>query len=304
MSLTQKHLNTWVADKADNTLRQWSTHLNEWEEYLDKPIDDATWEDLDGYFKEMKGEYAPNTIKSRYGSLRRFYNELERRDHITTSPFESLTLSDYTDNEDRKYAGDDGTRPVDSEEVEALCDHAPSPKFRNETLFRFMFDTGVRESEVAVLRVEDLDLENRKATIWSPKTKDERSVFYSSETKFLLEKWIGKYRKAFKSAEKSEYVFNSRKAEKLRPENIGYLVKEAADEAGIQEVMYHDAADNPRHKITAHSLRSGFAVRALKSGVDIRSVQKQLGHADVEQTMTYLKYTDSDLKDQLDTRLF
>jgi len=81
------------------------------------------------------------------------------------------------------------------------------------------------------------------------------------------------------------------------------LIKEAADEAGIQEVMYHDAG-NPRHKITAHSLRSGFAVRALTSGVDRRSVQKQLGHADVEQTMTYLKYRDSDVEDQLDTRLF
>lgn len=304
MSLTEKHLTAWVGDKAENTLRQWDTHLKEWEEWLDVPPQKAEWEDLDEYLRSMKGEYAPNTIKSRYGSLRRFYNELERRDYIDESPFESLTASDYTETKDRKHAGDDGSRPVDADEVEALCEHAPVPEFRNEVIFRFMFDTGVRESELADLRIDDLDLENRAAVVWSSKTKEERTVFYSSSVKFLLEKWLHKYRNVFKSAENSEYVFNSRRSENLRPENVGYLVKEAADRAGIQEVMYHDAAGNPRNKITAHSLRSGFAVRALKSGVDIRSVQKQLGHADIDQTMTYLKYTDSDVKEQLDSRLF
>lgn len=311
-TLIDNHLNQWVADKAENTLRQWDTHLQEWQEWLaderDKAIDDADWRDIDAYFKAMKGDYAPNTIKSRYGSVRRFYSELERRGHYEESPFEELRPSDYTENGDRKYAGDDGSEPVDPEQLETMCEHVPEPQFRNEVLLRFLFDTGLRESEVVGLQIDDLDLDNRKATVWSPKTKEERTVFYSREVKFLLEKWIDKYRNAFVTARESPYVFNSRKKGenngRLRPENVGRMVKVAADRAGIQEEMYVDAAGNPRHAITAHSLRSGFAVRALKSGVDLRSVQKQLGHSDIETTMKYLKYTDDDVKNQLDSRLW
>lgn len=57
--------------------------------------------------------------------------------------------------------------------------------------------------------------------------------------------------------------------------NLNKLVKKAARAAGI------------RKSVTCHTLRHSFATHLLQSGVDIRTVQQQLGHADVKTTEIY-----------------
>jgi len=77
--------------------------------------------------------------------------------------------------------------------------------------------------------------------------------------------------------------------------HINEIVKDAAENAGIQNVINRDALDRSRHRITAHALRHGHAVTALKSGIDVRTVQKHLGHTDIETTMEYLQLIDDDV---------
>ncbi|KEA62813.1 Integron integrase IntI4 [Marinobacterium lacunae] len=57
--------------------------------------------------------------------------------------------------------------------------------------------------------------------------------------------------------------------------NLNKVVKKAAQEAGI------------RKGVTCHTLRHSFATHLLQSGVDIRTVQQQLGHTDVKTTEIY-----------------
>ncbi|WP_456085541.1 tyrosine-type recombinase/integrase [Marinobacterium lutimaris] len=57
--------------------------------------------------------------------------------------------------------------------------------------------------------------------------------------------------------------------------NLNKIVKKAARESGI------------RKNVSCHTLRHSFATHLLESGVDIRSVQQQLGHADVKTTEIY-----------------
>lgn len=57
--------------------------------------------------------------------------------------------------------------------------------------------------------------------------------------------------------------------------SINKLLKRAAGECGILK------------DVTSHTLRHSFATHLLESGADIRTVQEQLGHADVKTTEIY-----------------
>ena len=82
----------------------------------------------------------------------------------------------------------------------------------------------------------------------------------------------------------------------MNPDDVGQMVKQAAIDADINEVMYEDQHGNERWKITAHALRHGHAVHSLKSGIDVRTVQQHLGHSSLDMTVRYLNLIDDDVR--------
>lgn len=75
------------------------------------------------------------------------------------------------------------------------------------------------------------------------------------------------------------------------------IVKPVAEAAGIKEVLYTDKSGGKQYRVTPHALRHGHAVHAVKSRIDVRTVQQHLGHAGLEMTMNYLQLIDDDVKE-------
>jgi integrase/recombinase XerD len=53
-------------------------------------------------------------------------------------------------------------------------------------------------------------------------------------------------------------------------------------------------AQRPFRRFRVHDLRHGFAIRALRSGMDIYSLSRHLGHTSVKTTEVYLGYLTGD----------
>lgn len=288
--------------KSDSTYKKRLYDLRDFDQWLDENEISATETEpqhLDRYFICLTGDgYAPITIGGKYDSIRAFYNELcGLYDERDDNPIDDLEKSEYTEQTSRKHDEADISY-VTPEEVEKLCQHVPTPKVRNKTIIRFLFQTGIREGELAILKQEDLNRNERSIEVWAPKTKNSRTVFYQPSLGLLLDQWLdGGYRARFTNAATSPYLFVSRKAERLRTENVGRMVKKAAENAGVQEVLYTDQRGHERNRITSHALRHGHAIHALKSGIDVRTVQEHLGHAKIETTMKYLQLIDDDVKE-------
>ncbi|ELY84998.1 tyrosine-type recombinase/integrase [Natrinema altunense] len=300
----QQYLDDVKASKAEGTFQTRQSDLRVFNEFLaDKdmePTEVDAWI-IHQFLRHEENEgYADWTVQSRYQSVKNLYSFLAgTRGLMDESPFEGdgLKRSDFGGRESVKSETADIVY-IRPEEMEELAENVPQPKLRNELMVRLLWQTGLRRSEIAIIELDNIDREGRSIEVWSPKTEDWRTVYYQPSLDTLLTTWIDRgSRLSFAEAEESDYLFPTERAEHIVPMQVNEIVKKAAENAEIQEVMNRDAMGRPWHRVTAHALRHGHAVESLKSGIDVRTVQKHLGHTDIETTMEYLQLIDDDVKE-------
>ena len=157
---------------------------------------------------------------------------------------------------------------------------APSPDepfyFRDKAMLELLYATGVRASEVAGLKISDLNL-NIGYLRCLGKGNRERVVQISKVAIAAIEEYlscpVGRPRlvKSFSG----DFLLLSRTGRPMSRIEIWRLVKKYAIRAGM-----------PRN-LTVHTLRHCFATHLLAGGADLRSVQEMLGHVDIATTQIY-----------------
>ncbi|OYR86048.1 hypothetical protein DJ71_06875 [Halorubrum sp. E3] len=259
---------------------------------------------LHRYFLSLKNDgYARNTISSRWDSLKLLYDDLAGfHAIIEETPFEDIyDRSNYLPDKTRSET--ESEKPyVTKAEKEKLCENVTSPAFRNECMIRVMWQTGLREGEIANLRISDVNLEeNKLEEFWSPKIQAERTVTFKSSLNWWLKEWLqGGYRDSYTGSSESDYLFLTHRSESFPPDRPNKIIKKAADNAGIQSVRKEDSAGRKLHKITSHAIRRGHAMHLLKNDVDLRTIQKRLGHAKLDTTIEYLPISPEDTSDKIE----
>ncbi|WP_327050563.1 tyrosine-type recombinase/integrase [Halomicrococcus gelatinilyticus] len=290
------------AANSTNTYKVRKSDLGKYEEWLqEQDIDvlEASPRNVHRYLRQASAELSDNTVRRRITSINLLYDFLEQWDEIDANPMAELERSDYTNTRSTKKHDKADISYVTKEQVEEMAANVPGPKVRNELLIRLLWQTGVRRSEAATIKLENIDRDNRSIRIWAPKTQEWRTVFYQPSLDSLLRAYLdGGERARFLTAADSEYLFVSRKVAHIRGRQVGRIVRKAASNAGIQSTLYTDAKGEERRAVTAHSIRHGHAVHALKQGINIKVLSKNLGHKSVDVTEQYLRLVDEDVKQE------
>lgn len=301
--LIEDYLQDVKQSKAANTHANRKSDLRRYDEYLaeqDLNVAEANIKNVHRFLRDQGEKYAEETVNNRYNSVKGLYDflvaweEIDEDDHpIEESPY---GRADYGGNGNAKKHQTDDIIYVTADEKELLREHVPSPQIRNELIVEMLFQTGVRRGELTRIEVEDLDRKNRRIEVWSPKTKEKRVVRYRPSLDFLLTQWLDHgYRDSYKPADESPYLLVSQRSERVDSNYVNEIVKEAAEEAGIQDELYVDNAGRKRYRVTAHALRHGHAVHALLLDIDTRFIQKQMGHSVMATMEQYLQITDKDV---------
>lgn len=151
---------------------------------------------------------------------------------------------------------------------------------RDKLIFLLFLDTGMRQGEVANLRIDHIDMEAREILIPVTKNRRWRRIGVGLETIRQLRYYLKFIRP--QCAEQGEsHVFVSATGKPMNEHFYQYLCRRYAGKLGIH--------------IHSHRFRHTFAVNMLKSGVDIRTLQQLLGHSDIRITSRYLQLSQADL---------
>ena len=148
---------------------------------------------------------------------------------------------------------------------------------RDRALFLLLLRTGIRIGEALGLRLNDLDIRDRKVHLFEgEKNSMGRVVYLSDDALFAIKLWLRRRNK------NKEFVFYGQGNGHLCYSTGRGLFVKYLNKAGLDQKGY-----------TVHCLRHTFASELLNAGMRLECLQQLLGHQDIEVTRRYARLTDT-----------
>jgi integrase len=143
-----------------------------------------------------------------------------------------------------------------------------------KTVMETLIQTGLRSSELAGLRMQDIDLESNRLTVYLGKGRKSRIIGISKGLNPILSNYLEqRYKQPVPTLFGDPFFLNG-KGLPLKPVNIARMIQRISMRMG--------------HVITAHGLRRTFATLNAEEGRPLHLIQKALGHSDITTTQGYL----------------
>jgi len=134
----------------------------------------------------------------------------------------------------------------------------------------------LRVSELVNLKKQDFNFQEGLIHIKLSKGKKDRFVKIPDSIKEEL--------KSYSMLNNKEIFFPSNRGGKLTTATIQKIIKNSAKKANIKKNVH------------PHTLRHSFATHLLEQGIDLRIIQKLLGHSDIKTTQIYLSVSNQLIK--------
>lgn len=201
-------------------------------------------------------------------ALRAFFGYLVEEDLLRVDPTRRIELP---------KTGRPLPKTLSLDTVEALIrapDVTTVQGLRDRAMIETLYATGLRVSELVGLTLGGLHLEGGWVRV-AGKGDKERIVPLGDVARGWIERYLKEGRKDRGGTHQGAPVFISRLGRQMSRQNFFKLIKNYARAAGI------DADVSP------HVLRHAFATHLLERGLDLRSLQLMLGHADISTTEIY-----------------
>jgi integrase/recombinase XerD len=172
------------------------------------------------------------------------------------------------------------------EEVERLLaqpDTNSAVGLRDKAIIELMYSTGIRVSELAGIRVGDLQMEAGCLRCIGKGNK-ERLVPVGKKALAVVEAYLKKSRPELLKDNASAHLFLNQRGRAMDRITIWKMMGRYGRKAAL------------RKPLKPHTLRHSFATHLLDRGADLRSVQMMLGHSDISTTQIYTHVVEERLK--------
>lgn len=254
---------------SDKTLDNYRLYLTRFAKHVNKDAAAITTDDIRGYISAQK--VAESSLQTIINTLRSFFAWLAVEEIIGKNPMLKIRTHKLRQRRMRKSLS-----PEELERLRNACQTV-----REKALVEFFYSTGCRISEVAGIRLSDVDFVQRSVRVLGKGGK-ERIVYFSIKAKLLLEEYLRQ--------RKGSMLFVNTRAPytAMHTRSIQKIIRQLGEQAGLTE------------RIHPHLLRHTFATIALNNGMDITIIQRLLGHAHLSTTEIYAQISQENVRQVYD----
>lgn len=229
----------------------------------------------------------PTSRNSKLRTLKTFFNYLEEIEVYTSKSNPTKRLG---------FAKEEiEIKPFSDYHIKQILGYLRRSKQRDRTIYAYrdymicvtLLGSGIRLGELINLKWDDISLASGSMSIIGKKRElssiplTEKLVKELSEYRVFCEQYFGRLGK---------YVFTTDRNTQLRPDAVKSIFKRIKEAMSFKDDI----------RVSAHTFRHTFAVKAIQNGIDAFTLQRLLRHSDMSMTSRYVRMYGTALKDQND----
>jgi integrase/recombinase XerD len=267
-ALYRKHVNALKRQgKADSTIDVYSRAVRRVAESFDCCPDKLTQDQLEAHFDALVTSHSWSTVKIDRNGLQFFYEHVLKRPWTwvdIVKPPQVRRLPDI----------------LSLAEIERLING--TRELRYQTFILTAFSMGLRLGEALNLQVGDIDCDRMKVHVRCGKGKKDRLVTLPAMTLLALRRYWATHRHP-------TLIFPTGRTSDERR-----IADESMDRGGVQKALKaitHNCGI--KKHVTPHTLRHCYGAILVESGVNLRVIQHEMGHARPNTTALYTQLTQS-----------
>lgn len=273
------------------TLKAYQIDLKQFLSYSKKEKENDLKTTIDIYITELLKMYKPKSAKRKIASLKAFYSHLEYKQAKNENPFREI---DIKFKEEKLLPK---TIPINTiqniinymyvSKIEAKTIYKTKTIVRDIAVIELLFATGMRISELCSLSTTDVDLFNKQVRILGKGSKERIIYIENKDVLGALNLYFQTYKEDLCFGNS---FFINRLNKQLSPQSVRYMIKHYTK---LAHINLH---------ITPHMFRHSFATLLLEQDVDIRYIQKMLGHSSISTTEIYTYVSNTKQREILKTK--
>lgn len=272
---------------SEKTIRAYKIDLSQYGVFSNELSKQALWD----YIEYLNKKYKPKTAKRKLATLKAFIHFLLLQDLIDFNPFDKL---ETTIKEPLLLPK---TIPLGviaklisfsyQQIVFAKSDYQIRSAVRNTAILELLFATGARVAEICTLRSDNVDMLGNSVKFYGKGSKERIIPIENFAVLSILRKYHSLFEKEIPD---SGYFFVNKLGRRMTEQSVRNMINFYCKQCGVD--MH----------ITPHMFRHSFATLLLEEDVDIRYIQRMLGHSSITTTQIYTHVTSAKQKEILKTK--
>lgn len=256
--------------KSKRTVYTYRCVLSKFMADVNKHLEDVNVFDIRVWLAVKQNEVSMSTCENYRSYLSSFFGWLTREEFIEKNPMVKIKPIKFTKPAKHSFT------EVEIDKLRMAC-----KSLRERAIMEFLLSSGIRISELSDLHRSDVNMETKEVNVRHGKGGKQRFTYINDVCRTHLSAYLDS------RADSNETMFLSNKNNPMSPGAARLMLHKLAIRAGMKEEDVHP-----------HRFRRTFATKHAKDGMTMTSIQKLMGHSQINTTQLYIDMNSDTIKQE------